>query len=303
MKFSFRSFAIGFGCAALSLGAVTYAYAAGDSTLKACANKTTGVMRYISKGSCKKTETSLSWNQIGPSGMSGAAGANGTDGAKGDTGAAGATGTKGDTGPAGIKGDNANIAITEQFICGADHVSQCKLGVVGPGGGNIVFVDYDNNYSRFDYLEVAPVGWGNGIEVNRGSLTGETSGTSTTDPLMKWCSDTTSLLGISNWSNGGLGYGKTNTQTASTTCSGGAFRAASEYTGGNKTDWVLPSISEAQIMCLYSRYDGVGDFSTTNYWSSTESSATQAWNQSCTGTGQLPSTKVVLLRVRPVRSF
>lgn len=106
MKFSFRSFVIGFGCAALSLGAITYANAAGDATLKACANKTSGAMRYISKGSCKKTETSLSWNQMGPSGMSGAAGANGTDGAKGDTGAAGTNGTNGTAGTSGTNGQN-----------------------------------------------------------------------------------------------------------------------------------------------------------------------------------------------------
>ena len=76
MKFSFKSFAIGFGCAALSLGAVTYANAATNATLKACANKTTGAMRYISKGSCKKTEKLLSWNQMGPQGSTGANGQN-----------------------------------------------------------------------------------------------------------------------------------------------------------------------------------------------------------------------------------
>ena len=98
MKFSFKSFAIGFACAALSLGAVTYANAAGDKTLKACANKTTGMMRYISKGSCKKTETSLSWNQMGPQGLPGSSG---TAGAKGDTGAAGTNGTAGTSGTNG----------------------------------------------------------------------------------------------------------------------------------------------------------------------------------------------------------
>ena len=92
MKFSFRSFAVGFGCAALSLGAVTYANAAGNGTLKACANKKTGAMRYISKGSCKKTETSLSWNQMGLQGLTGISG---ESGAKGDTGAAGSNGSNG----------------------------------------------------------------------------------------------------------------------------------------------------------------------------------------------------------------
>jgi hypothetical protein len=97
VKFSFKSFAVGFGCAALSFGAVTFANAAGNGILKACANKKTGSMRYISKGSCKKTETSLSWNQMGLQGLPGATGIAGTDGT---------AGTKGDTGTAGINGDN-----------------------------------------------------------------------------------------------------------------------------------------------------------------------------------------------------
>ena len=86
MKFSFKSFAIGFGCAALSIGAVTFANAAGDATLKACANKSTGAMRYISKGSCKKTETSLSWSQMGPQGLPGVAGPAGSAGINGAAG-------------------------------------------------------------------------------------------------------------------------------------------------------------------------------------------------------------------------
>ena len=95
MKFSFKSFAIGFGCAALSISAVTYASAASDATLKACANKTTGVMRYIAKGSCKKTETSLLWSQMGPQGLpgvAGPAGVNGTAGVNGSDGSVGAAG-------------------------------------------------------------------------------------------------------------------------------------------------------------------------------------------------------------------
>ena len=92
MKFSFKSFLVGFGCAALSLGAVTYANAAGDATLKACANKTSGAMRYISKGSCKKTEKLLSWSQMGPQGTPGIAGETGIAGTKGDSGAAGTNG-------------------------------------------------------------------------------------------------------------------------------------------------------------------------------------------------------------------
>ena len=71
------AFTFGVVITAVSVGAVTFANAAGDATLKACANKTTGAMRYLSKGSCKKTETSLSWSQMGPQGLPGATGATG----------------------------------------------------------------------------------------------------------------------------------------------------------------------------------------------------------------------------------
>ena len=80
MKFNrLSAFTLGVVITAASVGAVTYVNAAGDATLKACANKTTGVMRYISKGSCKKTEKALSWNQTGPQGAAGVAGTNGQD--------------------------------------------------------------------------------------------------------------------------------------------------------------------------------------------------------------------------------
>ena len=96
MKFNrLGAFTLGVVITAVSVGAVSFVNAAGNGTLKACANKTTGVMRYISKGSCKKTETSLSWNQMGPTGLPGSSG---SAGEKGDTGAAGTNGTSGTNG-------------------------------------------------------------------------------------------------------------------------------------------------------------------------------------------------------------
>jgi hypothetical protein len=83
------AFTLGVIITAASVGAVSFANAAGDATLKACANKTTGAMRYISKGSCKKTEKLLSWSQMGPQGLPG------SDGTKGDTGTAGTNGSNG----------------------------------------------------------------------------------------------------------------------------------------------------------------------------------------------------------------
>jgi hypothetical protein len=90
MKFSrLGAFTLGVVITAVSVGAVSFVNAAGNGTLKACADKKTGVMRYLAKGKCKKTETSLSWGQIGPQGLPGTPGASGTAGAKGEMGMSG----------------------------------------------------------------------------------------------------------------------------------------------------------------------------------------------------------------------
>ena len=131
MKFNrLGAFTLGVVIAAVSVGAMSFVNAAGDKTLQACANKTTGVMRYIAKGSCKKTETSLSWNETGPQGLPGAAGA------KGDTGAA---------------------AVTTTTIPAVRY----NIGDTGPGGGQIFYVDAVNEYP-FDYLEAASTDTGPG---------------------------------------------------------------------------------------------------------------------------------------------
>jgi hypothetical protein len=148
--------------------------------------------------------------------------------------------------------------------------------MTGPGGGLIFFVDYNDQYASFcavgncNYLEAAPQGWGDGIPVNQGSLTGETTGSTTVDPRMKWCSDTESALGLDNWSNSGVGKGATNTSTADTTCAGGAIQAAADYAGGSKTDWFLPSFGEVMLMYTNLRQAGVGGFVRDYYLTSTE---------------------------------
>ena len=86
------AFGLGALTASISLGAIQFASAAGDSTITACASKTTGSMRYIAKGSCKKTELRVSWNQQGPQGLPGT---KGDTGSKGDSGANGSNGTNG----------------------------------------------------------------------------------------------------------------------------------------------------------------------------------------------------------------
>ena len=308
-------------------GGVGVFAATSTKTVTVCADKKTNVLRYAKNGKCAKTETKVVLNQTGAAGAkgdTGAAGATGATGAKGDTGAAGvkgdtgAAGAKGDTGATGAKGDtgdtgaagtngtngtNATVAITQLSICGVGGTSLCKIGMTGPGGGLIFFVDYNDQYAGLNYLEAAPVGWGNGITVNEGGLTGETTGSSTVDPLMKWCSNTSSLLGLNAWSNSAVGAGASNTSTADTECTGGAIQAASDYAGGSKSDWFLPSVGEAMLMYTNLRQQGVGGFATDFYWSSSEVVNAIAWSQFFDYGYQFDSGKTFTYYVRPVRAF
>lgn len=88
---SVNALLLGIAIGAIAVGAATAVTAAGDSTITACANKSTGAMRLLSKGSCRKTETRVTWNQQGsqgPAGIPGPAGVKGETGAKGDPGVA-----------------------------------------------------------------------------------------------------------------------------------------------------------------------------------------------------------------------
>jgi hypothetical protein len=101
-----------------TLGGVGGVIATTDtSTINACANKTTGVLRLLAKGKCTAKEDKVTWNQAGPAGPAGpagAAGAKGADGAKGDKGNTGVPGEAGATGATGATFQNATaVALTD----------------------------------------------------------------------------------------------------------------------------------------------------------------------------------------------
>jgi hypothetical protein len=258
-----------------------------SKSITVCANKKTNVVRYAKNKKCSKSETRIVLNQ------------NGVAGAKGDTGPAGVVGLKGDTGAMG-PGFTAPMATGSNCIG-----SKCsyQIGDTGPGGGIVFFVDYTNQYSTIDYLEAAPRGWGNGITVNQGSITGETTGSPTVDPQMTWCSSHSDLLGLDGWSNSAVGAGVTNTATADQPCSGGAVQAVADYSGGGKADWFLPSVGEAMLMYANLRQMGLGGFVIDNYWTSSEHDAGKAWAQRSNHGNQNEVDKNLHLFVRPVRSF
>ena len=76
------------------------------TSVTTCYNKKTGAMRYLVKGKCAKTESTLRIDKVG---TPGAAGATGAQGATGPTGATGATG------PAGSPGYSVGLSVYSPF--------------------------------------------------------------------------------------------------------------------------------------------------------------------------------------------
>ena len=289
-------------------GGVGVFAASSKKTVTVCANKKTNVLRYAKNGKCVKTETKVVLNQKGvagakgdtgaagakgDTGATGAPGATGATGAKGDAGAAGTTGAKGETGAAGTNGTNATVVITQQSVCDgtdADTTANelCKIGMTGPAGGHIFLVDYDDQYTGFDYLEAAP---------------SNCEGTSIT-----WSSDTTnSLAALNGWAPRAIGSGQANT-TAMMTSSGsyvadtaGAAFYSDSLTCGGKSDWFLPSIGEMRLMG--DNLQGIGSFAVPGYWSSSAQTASHAWYYSFYFENLNNSNKANFYDVRPVRAF
>jgi hypothetical protein len=210
------------------------------------------------------------------------------------------TGARGATGPAGATGATgaSSVKITELSVCDGTDAGTvadelCKIGMTGPGGGIVFFVDYQDQYASFcatgdcNYLEASPADVGGN---------------------QAWCSDTTTLRNLNAWSNSAVGAGRTNTTTADTTCTSGAIQTAVDYTapafnGVAREDWWLPSVGELMLMYANLRQAGVGGFATGAYWSSSEFNDPNAWSQSFESGLQNASAKDNEDRVRPVRGF
>ena len=84
--------------ASLAISLIAAAGVQAASTVTACVSKSTGIMRMISSGSCKKSESKVSWSTQGAAGPAGAPGTPGTPGAPGVPGANGKDGSSGKSG-------------------------------------------------------------------------------------------------------------------------------------------------------------------------------------------------------------
>jgi hypothetical protein len=152
----------------------------------------------------------------------------------------------------------------------------CAIGDIGPGGG-MVFYDAGSVQPWGRYLEVGP-------DFTR----------------TEWC-DVWDLFVAGTKET--IGTGKTNTELITAACGAGAANTVSDYDGGGKTDWFLPSRDELNE--LYKQRDSVGGFETDKYWSSSQYVAYAAWGQYLIGRDgyQSGSATHYANGVRPVRAF
>jgi hypothetical protein len=183
----------------------------------------------------------------------------------------------------GLTVATSTIALTGINCDGSSFT--CKLNDIGPSGGKIFYVS-SGTFTQVEatgsmcsttckYLEAAPGAWSSGYQ---------------------WSENQNTLIGTTA---NGIGTGYSNTLkiiAQSGAGSSGAASVAKNYGGG----WFLPSYSE--LYELYSFNTIFGGFPENRYWSSTESSATQAnyYFLNVTGAAFLKSGYYL---IRPVRAF
>jgi hypothetical protein len=238
----------------------------------------------------------------GPQGLTGVKGDTGLTGAKGDAGAAGTNGTNGTNGAAGTNGTNgtnATVAITQQSVCDGSDAGMvadelCKIGMKGPGGGHIFFVDYNDQYPGLDYLEAAP-------KECESRTTWSSVDSSFVYPI---------VTAASGWAAHAVGRGQANTTAilavyTSDTTSNNAAKYADSLNCGSKTDWFLGSVGEMTLMKTNLLQAGVGGFDNYFRWSSTDYDWTgeDAPNYCVMVNEDGCAAKFELIYVRPIRSF
>jgi hypothetical protein len=172
------------------------------------------------------------------------------------------------------------------MTCGTNSPQNeaCKVGSVGPGGGWIFFVDYNEQYSGFNYLEAAPA------DIS----------------AVAWCNiTTTSIPAVAGWSARAVGAGQANTDAMTQACGSGAANSAAAYSTPTTLagDWFLGTLGDMMLMYTNLSYAGVGGFANSGYWSSTENNSTNAWTQGFDYGYQYYDYKYSSLPVRAVRAF
>jgi hypothetical protein len=163
-----------------------------------------------------------------------------------------------------------------------------QIGATGPAGGIIFITPDTTGNSTGMYFEAAP----SASQVQR-----------------SWATGGNQSSAVSGADATAIGFGSQNTidivaQSGNVSATSAAAYA-SGYEYGGFSDWFLPSIDELQELYAVEDLDPgtIPGLLSSNYWSSTEYSATQAEYENLGDGGQAFSAKSNSLYVRPVRAF
>ncbi|WP_320128431.1 FN3 associated domain-containing protein [uncultured Sphaerochaeta sp.] len=188
-----------------------------------------------------------------------------------------------------VKAIAAKVGLADSAT--AEKTMLYAVGDTGPSGGLIFFVDTNNTYSGWTYLEAAASDEGDHI----------------------WGGDETALGASVQRTAIGTGEENTSAITAILDASETDYAAkicenkTVTYNGTTYSDWFLPSRDELDALYTCWNDTGKGSFATVGYWSSTEDNAYIAWMQNFTdgiqNDGNGNGSKSILNRVRAVRSF
>jgi hypothetical protein len=179
------------------------------------------------------------------------------------------------------------------FFRASTTLTSYALGSTGPGGGKIF------------YIAAAPFSCGPTLNAWCSYLEAAASTTSPawTDVTYAWSGNTNTSVATS--SSIGSGYKNTLAMIGQSGAgAGGAGSAAQAFRGGGLSDWYLPSASEANQ--LYNNRVAIGGWvsESAQYWSSSQYSADEAYNQwSAIAFPYKAPKSSTTLYVRPVRAF
>jgi hypothetical protein len=150
---STKALVVGLMVAALLVAAAGFVAAQDSTVINGCYDKKTGVLRYLQSGSCRSTETAISWNQVGPQGPPGPQGLKGDTGPQGPKGETGAQGAQGPQGEKGDKGDTGPIGPPGPP---GPQGAKGDTGAQGPRGPSDAYATEGGNFPLSD-LVVSPV--------------------------------------------------------------------------------------------------------------------------------------------------
>ncbi|MFM1778850.1 MAG: hypothetical protein RL741_1468 [Actinomycetota bacterium] len=174
----------------------------------------------------------------------------------------------------------------------ADFVSSYEIGDLGPSGGNIFYIDEFSEHEDFDYLESAPA--------------------SCEGADLAWAMDANDLrVGlevVTDWKAKSIGQGLANSKALLEVAKG--FQNVETATGysdtltcGGQSDWFVPATSELELMYQNLAKQGIGNFTTGYYWSSSAYEYGRAWNQPFSEGEAFDGNKDGKFAVRPIRAF